>query len=580
MRLLACIGLACLALPSGSHAAWPSDPATNLPVCTATGNQLSPRIAPDGAGGAILAWYDNRTGSADVYAHRLRASGVVDPAWPANGLVVCAATGNQTAPWIVSDAAGGAIIVWQDSRNAAGADIYAHRVLNNGVVDPAWPANGLVVCAATGVQSAPVCIGDGDGGAIVVWQDQRSGTTDDLYAQHVLPSGAVDPGWPADGQALCVAAGVQQRPRAVGDGNGGAIVAWYDQRGGAGTDDVYAQRILSTGIPDPAWPANGLALCSAAGAQQFPAIAGDGAGGAIVAWYDERSGATSADIHAQHVLIGGAVDPAWPADGLPVCTAAGKQQFPAIVGDGDHGALVAWQDARSGTSDIYANRVLAGGSKDPSWPATDVAVCSAVNTQSSLVMEPDGGGGALLGWVDFRANASVSDVFAHHLMATGTTDPAWPQDGVQICSASGSQVSPALLPDGAGGAILGWADQRLGATNVNIYAQRVQANGQLGGAVVGVSPEIARPLTLGPARPNPCRAGECALEITLGGQAGARLEVFDLNGRRLLERDLSALGPGLHRLEFGRTWRRAPGVYLVRLVQGEDRRTARVVVLD
>jgi hypothetical protein len=50
----------------------------------------------------------------------------------------------------------------------------------------------------------------------------------------------------------------------------------------------------------PQWTADGEALCTAELDQAFTSIASDGAGGAIVAWQDERTGIET-DIYAQHV---------------------------------------------------------------------------------------------------------------------------------------------------------------------------------------------------------------------------------------------------------------------------------------
>src|SRR5262249_61536533 len=123
------------------------------------------------------------------------------------------------------------------------------------------------------------------------------------------------------------------------------------------TSDMYAQRVLASGAVDPAWPANGRALCSAAGHQVNPEIVADGAGGAIVAWQDTRS--DPSDIYAQHVRASGTVDPAWPADGRALCSAANAQANPAIVADGAGGAIVTWEDARRGIArGIYAQHVL------------------------------------------------------------------------------------------------------------------------------------------------------------------------------------------------------------------------------
>ena len=114
----------------------------------------------------------------------------------------------------------------------------------------AWPTAPLVsapLCAAANDQGYPKIVADGSGGAIVTWNDYRSGTDTDIYAQHVLASGVVNPAWPADGRALCIGAYVQGGTTIVSDGRGGAIVAWQDYR--SGNSDIYAQRVFrSSGL--------------------------------------------------------------------------------------------------------------------------------------------------------------------------------------------------------------------------------------------------------------------------------------------------------------------------------------------
>ena len=78
---------------------WASD---GVPVCFTTGNQMYPVIVSDGAGGAIVAWYDGRSGNDDIYAQRVNASGTC--LWAANGVALCTAAGNQQAPRFVPTA--------------------------------------------------------------------------------------------------------------------------------------------------------------------------------------------------------------------------------------------------------------------------------------------------------------------------------------------------------------------------------------------------------------------------------------------------------------------------------------------
>src|SRR5262249_29378265 len=152
------------------------------------------------------------------------------------------APNQQSDPTIVSDDAGGAIIAWDDFRPGPSTDIYAQHVLASGSVDPVWPANGRGVCTAASYQSVPTLARDGTGGAIITWMDYRSLANDHIYAQHVAASGVVDAAWPVDGRAVCTASNEQSSPVIVADDNGGVVITWYDNRNYAASD-IYAQRI-------------------------------------------------------------------------------------------------------------------------------------------------------------------------------------------------------------------------------------------------------------------------------------------------------------------------------------------------
>ena len=563
-------------------AAWPGDPTHNVPLCTAAGDQMYPTIVGDGSGGVIVAWQDQRNGTdSDIYAQHVLAMGVVDPAWPAGGRALCQAAYDQYEPKIVSDGAGGAIAVWTDYRSGTTSQIYAQRVLASGDVDPAWPPDGRALCPTAYTQSLPVIISAGIGGAIVAWTDYRNGPESDIYAHHVLASGVVDPAWPTGGRILCGAANAQDGPAIVADDAGGAIVAWQDLRGGVYTD-IYAQHVLSGGAVDPAWPADGRAACIAPLSQFLAStfsMVTDGAGGAIVTWEDERCGSDS-DIYAQHLRADGTAAPAWPEDGRALCTAADTQDGARAVADGSGGAIVCWRDLRSSLNlDIYGQHVMADGTVDPAWPAQGRALCTAADDQLSRAIVTDGAGGAIVAWRDFR-NGIDDDIYAQHVQAGGAVDPLWPADGRALCTAAGGQAWPEMVADGAGGAIVCWDDLRNGIDD-DVYAQRVQADGQLGGSLVGVpEPESAEiRFALDAVRPNPSRGGALAVSFMLPTPAAAALELYDIAGRRIAASAVGALGPGRHSVRLGEGSRITPGVYLVRLTQAGRSLARRVAVL-
>ncbi len=446
-----------------------------VPVCTAENAQSFPMNVPDGQGGTMITWSDARGGNDDIYVQHVLASGAMDPSWPPDGLALCAAAGDQRFPALVADGIGGAIVCWMDHRAGSHFDIYAQHVLAGGMADPAWPADGSPLCVAANEQQFPVITSDGAGGAIVAWGDFRSSIANaDIYAQRVLASGAADPAWPVNGLPVCVGTYDDPHPAITSDGAGGAIVTWPD---GRHSFDIYAQHVLPSGAVDPAWPTNGRALCAAPDNQLYPRVVSDGLGGAIVCWMDYRGGAGYV-TYAQRILASGATDPAWPADGRALSTAAGDQLYPQMVPDDAGGAIVCWKDHRSGQYDIYAQRVLAAGAVDPAWPANGRAVCTAVNDQHDPTLVEDGAGGAIVAWMDVRSGAG-SDIYAQRVLPSGSVDAAWPVDGRALCTGTGAQY-PAIASDGAGGGIVTWVDFRSGlSANPDIYAQHILSSGDI-----------------------------------------------------------------------------------------------------
>lgn len=551
---------------------WPSNPLGNLLICNASNFQLSPEVASDGAGGAIIAWADLRSGTSyDVYAQHVLASGAVDPAWPNGGRAVSAVAGDQAQVKLVGDGAGGAILVWVDRRIATDADLYAQHVLASGVVDPGWPAGGLAVCMADSTQYSIVLESDGSGGVVVAWLDIRSRTDWDVYAQHVLAAGNADPAWPANGLAVCNAPGNQASPSMTRGASGSVIVAWGDSRGGA--SDVYAQRVLANGTVDPGWPTFGAPVSVSAGNQFVPDVAGDGAGGAFVVWHDYRAG-TQADIYAAHLLATGVLDPTWPPDGKPLCTNAADQTVPRIVATAPGEAIACWMDGRSGLLDVYATSVTAPAGV---WPTDGRALSTAAGDQRNPKIIADGTGGAIACWQDRRIDSG--DIYAQHVLVTGLVDPAWPVNGAALCTAASQQQEPRLLADGAGGLIAAWMDTRSSAAN-DIYAQRVQANGQLGGTVVDVPAGPSPAFALGPVHPNPARGGSLSISFSLPGETNVSVELLDLTGRRLATRALGMLTPGTHSAGLDVGGRVPAGVYFVRVLAGTQSRGARISILD
>ncbi len=369
----------------------------DVPICTAANDQYSPQLTSDGAGGAIITWQDYRSGNWDIYAQRVDANGIA--LWAINGVPICTAANDQYSPQLTSDGAGGAIITWADLRSG-NADIYAQRVNASGVV--LWAIDGVPIPTAVSYQETPQLVSDGAGGAIITWHDNF-----DIYAQRVNASGVVL--WTTNGVPISTAANDQNSLQLTSDGAGGAIITWADLR--SGNVDIYAQRVSANGVA--LWATNGVPICTAANYKASPQLTSDGAGGAIITWQDQRSGN---DIYAQRVDANGIA--LWAINGVPICTAANDQYSPQLTSDGAGGAIITWYDYRSGThSDIYAQRVNVSGTV--LWITDGVPICTAADYQWDPQLVSDGAGGAIITWQDHRSDPSY-DIYAQNVQEDGS----------------------------------------------------------------------------------------------------------------------------------------------------------------
>ena len=437
------------------HADWVKDGAG---ICISPTSQYYPQIVSDGEGGAIIALYASGTGQYH-YVQRVDAHGV--QLWGPNGVQLCPSSSYNYIPiTMVQDGAGGAIIAWRDGHIPEG--IYAQRVNGNGAI--LWNAAGVAVCTAAYYQQNPQMAPDGSGGAYIVWQDERNGNVD-IYAQRLDASGNAL--WTADGEAICVATGSQEKPQIDADAFG-AYIAWKDNR--SGNYDIYVQRIAPGGTVS--WTANGVAVCTAANTQELPDIIPTGYGGTILAWQDYRGGSSPA-VYMHHINAAGT--PQWTANGIAVTSLGGDKMHPQIVSDGTTaGSVVVWEQSGGGATDIYAQRF--NGSGTAQWTTDGVAVCSAYNYQSYPKIARDGDRNLLITWYDQRI-AYETDIYAQKLNFSGA--PIWTANGVSVCSAAQMQSEQQIVSDGARGAIIVWHDARNGA-NIDIYAQRIEENGYWG----------------------------------------------------------------------------------------------------
>jgi hypothetical protein len=376
-------------------------------VCSNAFTQKAVAITGSGIdGSSIVTWEDNRAGNNDIYAQKIDSSGNV--LWTVDGVAICSKATSQKNPKLISDNAGGAIIVWEDSVNFYW-DIYAQRISSTGTL--LWTTGGVAVCAAPNIQINPKIDVDDLDGAVITWQDKRNNTDYDIYAQRLNSSGTAQ--WTANGVVVCNSVGVQNNPRIEPDGSNGALISWIDKR--VGTDyDIYAQRIGASGTA--MWVSNGVAVCSAANNQTAQDMKYLGSNGVVIAWKDDRNG--KFDIYTQQLNLSGVVQ--LTANGVLLSNPSSiKSINPNTISDGLGGSIIAWQDSTAAGFDIYSQKLSSLGNIQ--WTAGGVAISTASDDQINPTQVTDGNGGAIYAWED-RRNGVDYEIYAHHIYSIGNAN--------------------------------------------------------------------------------------------------------------------------------------------------------------
>jgi phosphoribosylformylglycinamidine (FGAM) synthase PurS component len=457
-----------------------------------------PAVSSDGAN-FLVVWRDCRGGSRDIYGTRVSHAGtVLDP----DGIAISTAAYFQWSAAVSFDGTN-FLVVWDDRRNNDTSDIYGARVSQAGtVLDP----DGIAISTAASVQCSPAVSFDGTN-SLVVWEDLR-GSSLDLYGARVNQAGTV---LDTEGVAISTAGGWQHFPAVSFDGTD-FFVVWYDDRSEDLAYDIYGARVSQAGevldpngihIPAAANPQSasaasfdgtnflvvwkdyrsgcdiygarvsqagmvldpgGIAISTAEGVQDVPAVAFDGTN-FLVVWQDPRSG-VGRDIYGARVSRAGVV---LDSDGLAISTAGIGQGYPAVSFDGAN-FLVVWPDSRSGYPDIYGARVSQAGTVlDPAG----IAISTLADEQRYPVVSFDGAN-SLVVWQDYT-NVSGYNIYGARVSQAGEVlDP----DGITISTAANRQYSPAVSFDGTNYIVV-WYDERSAPYRFDIYGARVSQAGEV-----------------------------------------------------------------------------------------------------
>ena len=189
-------------------------------------------IATDEIGGVLVAYAESN----DISLQRVTTGGTV---W-SSAITVCSATGTQSKPQVVSDAAMGAIVSWVDDRSAPTTAVYVQRVRSGTTYTTCWTANGVAVVSSVLADPTLSMDADGVGGAYMAW------STNDVSVRHIDSHGDLGTLWGLSP----VSGSVQKHTSIAVTTDTTAVVSWWDDR--SSKEGVYLNEgsFSAPAIPD------------------------------------------------------------------------------------------------------------------------------------------------------------------------------------------------------------------------------------------------------------------------------------------------------------------------------------------
>jgi len=368
-------------------------------------------ICEDGAGGAFVAWAKPEGYESIVYVQHVSAGGSPATGWPAEGLRLSESP--SAWPVVTHDGAGGVIVGWLE-HDGPPTYVYHARIRNidaSGAPAPSWPVEGLVIPNVYDMNLAV----DSKGHVFVSTAEHEQGASARMRVLRLDGSAAPDPGWPQTGALFPNVFPAQMR--LFPDGAGGVFAGWSEYL--ICTDfcppspSRWATRLLGDGSHDDRWISSPRAYSNEP----------DRTGGMLLGLVsDGRPGALRLDA-------GGAAMPGWAVEGNAAMTEVVDLWEVLVAGDGEGGAFVAWRDNRTGRERLYASRLDASGRLANGWPPTGSFVGAGHGNLSGAQLLTLGGDVVIALWDEWTSSETSGYLMALRPGEPGPLAPLRPAQG-------------------------------------------------------------------------------------------------------------------------------------------------------
>lgn len=438
-----------------------------LPTCLAINNQTSPKIIKHGKL-AIAYWKDRRNGKNAIYGQLIDIS-KGKYIWGNDGFPLCFSNENVlSGDVLTNEYFNYRFLVYKDSQNG---QLKIQKT--DGLTQKPLSVSDNFVCTYPSNQEFPTMMTDVKGDLWLAWVDSRTQNTKRVFFQKFDTDGKMI--FPESGKSL-LNISISQNPKiespelfSTSDKN--AYLVWYDFRNNDKEQDLYIQKFDDYG--QTMWKHNGVAITNSKGKQSRVCVA-DGANESVfVAWIDERAGGVNEEIYIQKIDKNGKI--LFKKDGISICNTKGGKSQLRMIEDGAGGVYLAWTDSRDFVSqgfDVYIQHIDFKG--NALYQNKGRKLLHSEFDQNSPFLLSDKKGGFYIFWIDNRYQRR--EIFLQHF--DNLEKPLFYSGGKKVCLSQYNQSNPKAIWSKDGNIFLSWRDERYGASNTKIYAQKIQTSGE------------------------------------------------------------------------------------------------------
>lgn len=390
----------------------------NQKVSYLTGHAQQQSIISDSEGGCFVIWQDarNQINIDQIYAQHFDSLG--NPSWAIDGIPLSPSNQLQSHMVAITDGQGGAFVVWRDLRDTSntpsstGPDIWGQKIDKTGKL---W-GNGKGLVVEPGEQGAPLIVTDDAGGFIFSFEDGGNfpaSRSEGYWMQRVSTNGNAM--WSSGGelvhkQTSTFSASIDLA--LASDGQNGAVLMYNEAAFDPSTGtNIYGHRMNQSGIRQWVPVADTIAgiiiergypVCVEPGSQTHPILHADEFGNVVVSWQDKRNASWQyGALFAQRIKPDGSL--LWNATGVQVSPSGMGALNRFGMAPDLHGGVY-FEYATSGHADHDLMRHKLDGT--PNW-ANPINISNNMAYNSPL--EATSKGGVALAWLATGINQPGSE---------------------------------------------------------------------------------------------------------------------------------------------------------------------------